>query len=363
MAGNQERVGRGLELVGRGLRPYVDRQMTNRYGPGWLAERAERDAERLGRPVRHDLQDTRLLLSLLTEEEFFAEIIPPPGTALAADVIAVGDRLGFRPFQDAEAAQALRLMAQLLRLVGARDLSAEVQGLLLAPRPAQAEDAPVSFEKKDQRGSARPRVAFGRKPKAPAKAPAGTAAEPAAGRWSLERLRLVAMVAAGLALLVIIRVYGSDASPDPHEGAYASLDEGAEIASYEGIELPDGFRLVMLDDPEHPKEGAYRDGGGDLYHQANILTAPDRRLAVLPRGAESSYRACRAAVPGEAVEPGGTDEPSKADLTADQARRGVRFCVTTDEGAVGLFTVTGRGAEPERAVRLDLTVWKGPKPE
>lgn len=348
MSGNQERVARGLELVGRALGPYVDRQMGNRYGPGWLAERAERDSARLGRPVRHQLEDTRLLLSLLTEEEFFAEIIPPPGPALASDVIAVGDRLGFRPFADAEAAQALRLMAQLLRLIGAREPSAEVQELLRPPRPAQAEEAPVSFEKKDQRGSARPRVAFGRKPKAPARAKAA-AGKPAAPRWTPERLRLVALVAAGLALFVIIRVYGPDDTlTDPHEGARAGLKEGAELASHRGIELPEGFRLVLLDDPEHPEKGAFR---GDLYLKANILTASDRRLAVLPRGTKGSYRACLDA------------EPVGADLDADQAKRGVSFCVTTDKGAIGLFTITGRRERPERVVRLDLTVWKGPKPE
>lgn len=352
MAGNEERVARGLELVGRGLRPYVDRQMANRYGPRWLEDRAERDAERLGGPVAHRLEDTRLLLSLLTEEEFFAEIIPPPGPAAAADVIAAGDRLGFRPFRDAEAAQALRVMAQLLRLIGARDLSAEVQGLLLPPRPAAPEDgAPVSFEKKDQRKSARPRVSFGRKTKAPA-GKAAKAAKPAAGparSWNTPQLRTAAVVAGGLALLAVVQLYGpGEAADDPYEGEHADRPVGSELASYRGIELPDRSHLVLLDDPETPRKGAFR---GDLYYTANILTASDRRLAVLPQGAQGSYRACLKA------EPGGSE------LSADLTTRGRRFCVTTDKGAIGLFTVTARRESPERVVRLDLTVWKGPRPE
>ncbi|MEO3785000.1 Swt1 family HEPN domain-containing protein [Actinocorallia sp. B10E7] len=352
MAGNEERVGRGLELVGRGLRPYVDRQMANRHGPGWLEERSRRDSERLGKPVRHQLEDTRLLLTLLTEEAFFAEIIPPPGTELAAEVIGIGDRLGFRPFRDAEAAQALRVMAQLLRLVGARDLSAETQALLLPPKPAGTEPGPpVSAEKKAEKK----RVPFGRKPKkAPtatgaSKTPAKPAAKSSGRSLSVPQLRFAALLVGGLVLLALVQLYGpEDALDDPYEGVHADRPLGSELASYQNIELVKGFHLALLDDPGRPRKGAFR---GDLFYTAGILTASDRRLAVLPPGDKGSYRVCR------------DTEPRGSELSAEEITKGRRFCVTTDKGAIGLFTVTGRVQKPEPAVRLDLTVWKGPRPE
>ncbi|GAA2726857.1 Swt1 family HEPN domain-containing protein [Actinocorallia aurantiaca] len=348
MAGNEERLGRGLELVGRGLRPYVDRQMANRYGPGWLEERSARDSERLGKPVRHQLEDTRLLLTLLTEEEFFGEIIPAPGTELASDVIGIGDRLGFRPFRDAEAAQALRLMAQLLRLVGARDLSAETQALLLPPRPPQAEyEPPVSFEKKAERK----RVPFGRKPKkaAPAAAPAKPAVKSAGRSLDSSQLRLAALVVGGLVLVALIQLYGPGESPDdPYKGDYADLPAGSELASHRGVELPDGHHLVLLDDAEHPRKGRHR---GDLFASSGFLIAPDRRLSLLPENAKGSYRACLDA---------GSEE---SELPVERIAKGRGFCVTTDKGAVGLFTVTGIRQKPDRMVRFDLKVWKRPRPE
>ena len=67
---NQERVGRGLEQLARGLGPFVDIHMAAAApgGQDWMDVLAARDRLRFGAERRYSLNDARFLLRVVTEE-------------------------------------------------------------------------------------------------------------------------------------------------------------------------------------------------------------------------------------------------------------------------------------------------------
>lgn len=348
-AGNRERVAQGLELVRRGVAPYVDKQMRNRRGAQWLTALEKADAFHLGHAVGHSLDDTRLVLRVITEERFFEEILPPPGVKIAQVLIAVADRLEHGEFNDGEAAQSLRTMAQLLRLTGARKLSAEVQHLVTPEPPPAPRRAPASG------GGGGTRRAFGRIPR---KAPAAAAPpSPARGRRVLGALlgagsgqsRLTALVVGALALLAAYQLLIAPASPgDPYEGRWADRAAGEELLRRENVTLPEAHHLVLLE--PRAQEGSFL---GDLYYKAGSLHGSDAALTPLPRDGGAGYVRCRDVPAAEAVD----------EVAGERLARGRRLCVTTEAGVVALLTVRAVRAAPDRALTFDLRVWKGPKPD
>ncbi|MCD0448798.1 hypothetical protein LO762_06260 [Actinocorallia sp. API 0066] len=333
---NRERVAHGLSLLGQGLGPYVDRQMRNRRGPEWLAALEKADAYRTSHPVAHTLGDPELLLRLVVEEPFFHEIIPAPGVKVAQVLRSVVHRAGHEGvFSDGEAGQALRTMAQLLRLIGARKLAVETQRLVTPEPPPPPREARTTV----------PRPRLPKLPKLPRlpKLPGGKARSGGGGA----QIRLTTFLVAGLAVLAAFQVLGSRDSPDdPYEGAWASREVGAELVRENAVTLPDRHHLVLLE--ATPKEKPFR---GDVYYQAGSLHASDRRLAVLPKDGPAGYARCRDA----------REHVSRAD--GDVLTKGARLCVVTDTGAVALLTVTERRTEPDRSLTFALRVWKGPRPD
>ena len=67
---NREKVGRGLELLAAGLRPFVDRHMAAvaPEGPDWVQVLAARDEAKHGAGKAYSSDDPRFLLRVLTEE-------------------------------------------------------------------------------------------------------------------------------------------------------------------------------------------------------------------------------------------------------------------------------------------------------
>src|SRR5262245_16136052 len=61
---NRDRIGKGLELLGKGLRPFVERELKSHLGERW--ESAGRDVQR-GAAVKVNWNDPQLLLNVLCE--------------------------------------------------------------------------------------------------------------------------------------------------------------------------------------------------------------------------------------------------------------------------------------------------------
>ncbi|MDX6739265.1 Swt1 family HEPN domain-containing protein [Actinocorallia sp. A-T 12471] len=318
----------GLDLVGKGLGPYVDKQMRGRHGAQWLAQVEKDDTARLGEPVTHSLEDTGLLLRIITEEPFFAEVLPQPGVRVARILLRVQARLEDVGFTDAEEDQALRTMAQMLRLVGARKLAGEVHELIAPPPPPPP-------RRRNNAALVR-RAVLGKNP--------GQRREQR-GKTSAGQMRLTTLVVGALVVLVALQFLADDASPDdPYEGKWTDRKVGDRLVHKDGVALPDGSHIVLLEG--EPQEGSFK---GDVYFTAGALYATDRRLAVLDKDDDAGYEPCQ----------GIKDWLTVAE--AEDLERGRRLCVVTDRGAVALLTVTSR-AKPKQKVTFDLEVWKGPRP-
>ncbi|HUZ89075.1 MAG TPA: Swt1 family HEPN domain-containing protein, partial [Candidatus Acidoferrales bacterium] len=67
---NRDRVGRGLEILTDGLRPFVETQMSAAVPDGrdWVELLEARDASRHGSERQYSRSDARFLLRVLTEE-------------------------------------------------------------------------------------------------------------------------------------------------------------------------------------------------------------------------------------------------------------------------------------------------------
>ncbi|GAB2867479.1 hypothetical protein GCM10022221_80380 [Actinocorallia aurea] len=324
--GNHQRVADGLALVGKGIAPYVDKQMRARHGAQWLAIRSKEDTARLGELVEHSLDDTRLMLRIITEDPVFCEpkVLPQPGVRIAGIVLAVAARLENGAFTPAEEDHALRTMAQLLRLVGARKVAGEVHEMIKPPPPPPPR----------RRNNAQlvRRAVLGKK--------AAESAEK--GRSGSGQMRLTTLVVGALVVLVALQILSDDASPDdPYEGKWTEKKVGEQLLGKRDVAMTDSSHIVLLEG--EPKDDAFK---GDVYFVAGALYATDRRLAVLPKGGDPGYEDCA----------GIKDWLTVAE--EEELEKGRRLCVVTDRGAVALLTVQSSRVKPRR-VTFDLRVWKG----
>ncbi|MBW8483132.1 Swt1 family HEPN domain-containing protein [Actinomadura parmotrematis] len=338
---DRERVGRGLELL-VGLGPFVDRHMRKAVGKDWLARLEQRDTERFGHAKKYDLHDPRYLLRVVTEErDVFKPVLSPRGVGIASRLREVGNKYGHEfddaAFDRASADRALADMAELLRLAGATAQAADVQRIGAPGAPKKAPAKKAAPKKKRSGGKRAAPVA--RAAPAPVKAKRGFP------RWA-------GFAAVGAGAVVVLgagyAVFADDgaAANDPYQGKYAGKPVGATLGTYKGIDLSDGYRLLLVDDPAHPAKG----DGADLARVGNVLKAADERLAVLGKKGKAGFARCRDTTRYAAALP----------LTG-KGLVGQRFCVTTDRGAVGLFTVRGLHSGTSRYVTVDLVVWKGPR--
>jgi len=132
---NRDRIGRGLELLGAGLEPFVDMMMSMATPPGkdWVKVLEARDAAQHGTNKVYDRTDVRFLLIVLTGEwKVFKERLSKVESGFASELRDVGNKWAHtKPFTGDDTHRALDTMERLLTAVGAMDRADEVRRLRL----------------------------------------------------------------------------------------------------------------------------------------------------------------------------------------------------------------------------------------
>lgn len=131
---NHERVGRGLEILTRGLRPFVDRYFGGNAPNGdWTAMLQARDEQRNGISKPLSANDPSVLLRVLTEEwRSFKDKLSRPQQALASELRETRNiwaHDGSRSMSSDDAYRALDTIERLLRAVDAPEEADEVREL------------------------------------------------------------------------------------------------------------------------------------------------------------------------------------------------------------------------------------------
>ncbi|MER7111724.1 serine/threonine-protein kinase [Streptomyces sp. NPDC000229] len=119
-------------------------------------------------------------------------------------------------------------------------------------------------------------------------------------------------------------------------------------ATYQGIDLTDGYHLTLGDDPVKPLGD---DANVDVAYSWNLekIYVEDGRLILLRAGQKGDLETCRTE----------TRYADRVDL--DSLSKGSQLCVLTNGGHLGLVTYQGKSPEsdPSHYVTLDVTVWRG----
>jgi predicted AAA+ superfamily ATPase len=132
---NRDRIGRGLDILGKGLEPFVDMMMTMAM-PGdrdWVDVLQARDAQKFGTNRSHSKSDVRFLLRVITEEwRVFKDRLSRVEQNFAGELREVGNKWAHtQPFSGDDTYRALDTMERLLTAVGAMDRADEVRKLRL----------------------------------------------------------------------------------------------------------------------------------------------------------------------------------------------------------------------------------------
>lgn len=125
--------------------------------------------------------------------------------------------------------------------------------------------------------------------------------------------------------------------------------------SYKGIDLTDGYQLMLADNPPRPVESedaAY--SGGDLYFKVvnfldeSSIGTDNGKLVLLNNTQKGSLETCR------------TETRYTEKITLDQLTEGSQICVLSDAGHVAVATYRGKSSEsdPGSYVTLDLQIWR-----
>jgi hypothetical protein len=131
---NRDRVGRGFELLGRGLEPFVEQRMSAAApsGTDWVAMITARDRQKHGTSWTNSKSDPLFLLRMLTEEwRVFRDDLSRGQQAWASELREARNQWAHGDgFNDQDTARALDTMARLLQAAGAVDEADIVQKLL-----------------------------------------------------------------------------------------------------------------------------------------------------------------------------------------------------------------------------------------
>lgn len=132
---NRDRVGRALELMARGLGPFVERHMAAALPSGrdWLEVMVDR-ARRDGRPATMVKTDPRLLLQVIGENNrAFRDSLSKSELAFAQEIRETAHKWAHydhQAFSDADTSRALDTIVRLLRAAGAAAEAGDAEKLL-----------------------------------------------------------------------------------------------------------------------------------------------------------------------------------------------------------------------------------------
>lgn len=132
---NRDRVGKGMEVLAQGLRPFVDRHMSGKVPEGrdWVEILAARDAAKHGTVRKQSADDPRFLLRVLTEEwRAFDGALSRVEQSYASELRDVGNRWAHNEnFSGNDTSRALDSMERLLTIAGAAVQAEQVNRLRL----------------------------------------------------------------------------------------------------------------------------------------------------------------------------------------------------------------------------------------
>jgi predicted AAA+ superfamily ATPase len=153
---NQERVGKAMDLLRDGLRPFAERELKAKHGDRWATEiRTALSGRQLGQNKGDLLQDVAVLLAVMDKAwgAVFSAILGRADRNLVLELIDVRNRWAHQePFSSDDADRALDSMARLLTSVSATPQADEVGRMKMELRRLTY-DEQVRGEKRKAGGS------------------------------------------------------------------------------------------------------------------------------------------------------------------------------------------------------------------
>ncbi|HVX16328.1 MAG TPA: Swt1 family HEPN domain-containing protein [Pirellulales bacterium] len=125
---NRERVGKGLDLLAAGLRPFVERELKSHLGDNWHAALPD-NSGRSPKPKPASLNDPQILLGLLWDQwnAVFRVTLGPAERSIVSELRDARNRWAHNEqFSSNDAIRALDSMERMLNAVSAADSAAEV---------------------------------------------------------------------------------------------------------------------------------------------------------------------------------------------------------------------------------------------
>ncbi len=127
---NRERIGKGLDHLARGLRPFIERELRSRLGSNWQEGLPASD-NRPGRPTPRsvNLDDPHTLLTVLWDQwnTVFRNVLGPAERSIISELREVRNRWAHHEqFSSNDAIRALDSIERLLNAVSAADDAAQV---------------------------------------------------------------------------------------------------------------------------------------------------------------------------------------------------------------------------------------------
>jgi predicted AAA+ superfamily ATPase len=125
---NRERVGKGLDLLASGLRPFVERELKSHLGDNWQSALPE-NSGRGARAKATNLNDPQTLLAVLWDQwnSVFRDVLGVNERSLVSELRGIRNQWAHNEqFSSNDAIRALDSMERLLNAVSAGDAAAEV---------------------------------------------------------------------------------------------------------------------------------------------------------------------------------------------------------------------------------------------
>lgn len=127
---NRERVGKGLDLLSAGLRPFVERELKSHLGDNWqnaLPDPSNRGPR--GKPQSINLDDPATLLGVLWDQwnAVFRDVLGPAERSIVSELRTIRNQWAHNEqFTSNDAIRALDSMERLLNAVSSADAATEV---------------------------------------------------------------------------------------------------------------------------------------------------------------------------------------------------------------------------------------------